>query len=406
MKSFEIGPSTVPDNVRTPDQITWLLVAGGFHQRGGMDKANYALAQFLSESGRPVHLVTHDVDNPLRGMPGVSVTVVKRPANSVFLGEFALDRAVRIARQRLQAEGHRVRTVANGSSCLIGDVNWVHYVHSAWRPRRQELSVPFRVRSAVQQQVACSRERIAFERAKLILTNSNLTAEHVAACLKGDRRKLKTVYLGADPLVPTGDGDREQARRRWDLPSSALVAAFVGGFGLDSRKGFDVLLKAWRVLSSRVGWDVHLLVAGDGPALARYRREAERSEASKSIRFLGFCREIDAVLAASDLLISPVRYEPYGLNVQEALSSGLAVLTSANAGIAERFTAELSPLLIRDPNSVEECVEKIRCWRADKKRWAARFRRLGDELRGRTWQAMSRDIVNLVDAELSHRLAN
>lgn len=385
------------------DQINWVLVAAGFHQRGGMDKANFALAHYLAESGRKVHLVSHDVDDALRAMPGVKLTLVKPPANSIFLGECFLDRAARAAKRRLQSQGRRVRILANGSNCLVGDVNWVHYVHAAWQPSGNGVSMTLRARHKIQSHILRSRERIAFERAKLILTNSQLTTKHVADCLARDLTKIKTIYLGADPLFPVSEGERSKARHRWNLSLNGPVAAFVGGLGFDSRKGFDILIRAWQALCVRDGWDAQLLVAGDGPALGRYRAEAERSGASKFIRFLGFRNDVDSILAAADVLISPVRYESYGLNVQEALSSGLAVLISANAGIAERFTSELSPLLIRDPESVEECVEKILRWRAEKHAWAARFRELGDNLRGRSWQAMSQDIVQRVDLDLAHR---
>jgi glycosyltransferase involved in cell wall biosynthesis len=365
-----------------------------------MDKANYALAEYLSEAGRPVHLVSHYVDASLKEMPGIRVTVVKRPFESVFLGEYILDRAARAVRKRLRSQRQDVRILANGSSCLVGDVNWVHYVHNAWAPTGAGEPPSMRLRSTIQRHTLCWRERVAFHRAKLILTNSKLTTDHVSACLGSDRRKVSTIYLGADPLFPIEESERTAARLRWNIPAHVPVAAFVGSFGMDSRKGFDVLLRSWEALCSRNGWDAQLLVAGDGPALGRFRRQAESSRAGNSIRFLGFSTEIESVLAASDVLISPVRYEPYGLNIQEALSRGLPVLTSASAGIAERFSGELASLLIRNPESVDECIEKILRWRADTTAWSLRFRQLGDQLRKRSWRMMAQDIVSFVDSVL------
>lgn len=202
-------------------------------------------------------------------------------------------------------------------------------------------------------------------------------------------------------MFPSADEQKAEARNKWKIPAGVPVIVFIGSFGVDARKGFDVLLKAWQRLCGTNAWNAQLLVAGDGPSLGRYRQEAEAAKTSRSIRFLGFCTDISSVLAASDLLVSPVRYEPYGLNVQEALSCGLAVLTTARAGIAERFSTELSSLLIRDPESVEECVEKFRRWHADQKAWSVRFRQLGDALRERSWQMMSKDIVSSVDSALA-----
>ena len=112
----------------------WVLVAGGFHQHGGMDKANYALAALLSSRGHPVHLVSHDVDPCLRAHPQITVTQVDRPAGSFFLGDWLLGlRGKAIARATL-AQSLRTRVVVNGGNCDWHDINWVHAVHHAWPP--------------------------------------------------------------------------------------------------------------------------------------------------------------------------------------------------------------------------------------------------------------------------------
>ena len=52
------------------------------------------------------------------------------------------------------------------------------------------------------------------------------------------------------------------------------------------------------------------------------------------------------LLAAADLLVSPVRYEAYGLNVHEALCRGAAVMVTRTAGVVERFDHDLEPSLL------------------------------------------------------------
>ena len=47
------------------DVSPWVIVAGGFHPRGGMDRANAELAAFLASAGTPVHLVAHEIDASL-----------------------------------------------------------------------------------------------------------------------------------------------------------------------------------------------------------------------------------------------------------------------------------------------------------------------------------------------------
>ena len=110
----------------------------------------------------------------------------------------------------------------------------------------------------------------------------------------------------------------------------------MGALG-DVRKGFDTLFEAWRRLVGDPGWDARLVVVGTGTSLPSWRARAVDEGLGGSIAFLGFRDDVPDVLAACDLLVSPTRYEAYGLNVQEALCTGLPAIVSAGAGIAERY---------------------------------------------------------------------
>jgi glycosyltransferase involved in cell wall biosynthesis len=112
------------------------------------------------------------------------------------------------------------------------------------------------------------------------------------------------------------------------------------------------------------------------------------------MRFLGFRQDMPVVFGACDLLIHPARYEAYGLAVHEALCRGLPALVTATAGVAERYPADLSQLLLQDPTSVTELTARLAAWRED----AGIAERVADfaaRLRSRTWDHMAREIVAL-----------
>src|SRR4051812_46729055 len=112
----------------------WLLVTGDFTPLGGMDRANHALASYLARrEGNEVHLVTHRAWPDLTAFPNVRLHRVARPFGKHMLGLPLLARAGMRRARRLAGLGGRV--VVNGGNCAWGDVNWVHYVHAAWRPR-------------------------------------------------------------------------------------------------------------------------------------------------------------------------------------------------------------------------------------------------------------------------------
>jgi glycosyltransferase involved in cell wall biosynthesis len=162
------------------------------------------------------------------------------------------------------------------------------------------------------------------------------------------------------------------------------------------------------------GWDAYLVVAGSGRTLPDWRRTAARSGFGGRVKFLGFTPKVFDVLAASDLLVSPARYESYGLNVQEALCCGVPAIVSASAGVAERYSSELSPLLLPDPEDACDLATRMLRWRQDMAGWRMRLNPTMQTLRSYSWNDMASRIVNLVESSkepsaissraISHRL--
>jgi glycosyltransferase involved in cell wall biosynthesis len=377
----------------------WLLVAGDFTPLGGMDCANHALARYLAGgTGAEVHLVTHRVGDDLAGRPGVHVHRVARPRGSHLLGMPLLARAGRRWARRLAPGGARV--VVNGGNCAWGDVNWVHYVHAAWDPRAEGPPAR-RAKAVVAHRYFRGTEWARVRRARLVIANSQRTRAELIGRLGLPGERVHTVYYGVDPgrfHPPTAAG-RAAARRRlgWADDDRPAVA-FVGALG-DRRKGFDTLLAAWRTLAGRPSWDARLVVLGAGPALASWRARAAAEGLGRSVQFLGFRPDVPAVLAACDLLVSPARYEPYGLNVHEALCSGLPALVSATAGVAERYPPALHDLLLPDPDDAAALARRLRAWRDAGDAPRAAVAALGRALRARTWDHCAAEIVRIADCD-------
>jgi glycosyltransferase involved in cell wall biosynthesis len=175
------------------------------------------------------------------------------------------------------------------------------------------------------------------------------------------------------------------------------VVVFVGALGHDHRKGFNTLWAAWQQLCCEPGQNALLLVAGDGRSVPVWQQRITAAGLGDRIRLLGFTQRVADLLAAADLLVSPVRYEPYGLNVQEAICRGLPALVSACAGVAERYPLECTPLLLKNPEDADDLAGRLRLWRSDPKGWRERFRPFSETLRSYTWRHMAERIVELAD---------
>jgi glycosyltransferase involved in cell wall biosynthesis len=374
---------------------SWLLIAGDFVPLGGMDRANYALALHLAgrdAPGRTVHVVAHRVWPDLEGSTAVTLHRVRRPLGSHLLGAPLL-----AAEAERRAHGFSGRVIANGGNADTGDVTWVHYVHAAHAP--EHAGIAGHIRGRLVHRYYLTRERRALRRARVVVCNSRRTAEDVRDRVGVPAERTRVVYYGTDPVAfarVTTD-ERNAARAALGWPLDRPVVLFVGALG-DRRKGFDRLFDAWRQLCGDASWDADLAVAGHGRELVKWQRRACDSRLASRIRFLGFRDDIDRVIAASDVLVHPARYEAYGLGVHEAICRGLPAIVAASAGVAELYPAELHDLLIRDVEDSTEIADRIHRWRWDVDAAASRIRGFSDRLRSRTWRDMSVDIERTVTA--------
>lgn len=381
-------------------QAPWVMVSGGFHRRGGMDKANLALAQYLLEQGVRVHIVCHQIDAELAQHPLVTVHIVSRPAKSYFLGAPLLDFTGRSVARLVRKQSPNARVLVNGTNCLWPDINWVHCVHHVWQSGPLEGPAWFRAKQAMNRWLLRRRERAAARMGRLFITNSNRTKQDLIEQLGIEPRRIHTIYLGAESeWGPVTSQEKADSRRALHIPEKHLAALFVGTISHDRNKGFDVLLEAWRRLCADPLWDVDLLVAGSGGAVPACREKISQWKLEARIQMLGFSDRVRDLLAAADVLVSPSRYEAYGLNVQEAICRGVPAIVSSTAGVAERYGSECAELLLPDPEDVDDLVARLRAWRAHTAQWKSRFQRFGDTLRDYSWRDMARQMVLMANQE-------
>ncbi|HEX7174428.1 MAG TPA: glycosyltransferase [Pyrinomonadaceae bacterium] len=396
------GDDAAESRMRTSrESAPWVLVAGGFHARGGMDKANAALAAHLLERGTPLHLVAHSVAPELAGHALVTAHLVARPAGSYLLGEYLLSREGRRAAAEVTAVRPDARVVVNGGNCIWPDINWVHYVHGAWSPGRPGAPVWFRVKDGAARAWALGRERRALLAARLVIANSESTREALVEAYGLKRDSVRVVYLGSDEGAAAVSAAERNAARAWlSVAGRRPQVAFVGGLGLDQRKGLDTLLRAWRSLCARPEWDADLIIAGGGRGLAAVEKQIAYEGLAGRVRLLGFTNRVAEVLAASDLLVSPARYEAYGLNVHEAVCRGVPAMVSAGAGVAELYPAELSEMLLPDAEDAADLAARLLRWRAETEEWKSRFAPFAARLRRRAWGDAAAEFVRVAEGDV------
>lgn len=126
-----------------------------------------------------------------------------------------------------------------------------------------------------------------------------------------------------------------------DLSAPSSTPRLLAMGRLHPNKGFDVLLRAIALLPRG-----HLYLAGAGPEEAALRALTAELGITDRVSFLGWRRDIDALLAAADMFICSSRHEPLGNIVLEAWSAAKPVIAAAAQGPTELISDGADGLLI------------------------------------------------------------
>lgn len=122
-------------------------------------------------------------------------------------------------------------------------------------------------------------------------------------------------------------------------PADAPVVLALGR--LHSDKAFDVLLTAMAELPR-----VHVWLAGEGPLESSLKRLAQALGVAARVHFVGWRKDVSALLAAADCLACPSRIEPLGNVILEAWVSRRPVVAAAAKGPKGLVRSEDTGLLV------------------------------------------------------------
>ena len=128
---------------------------------------------------------------------------------------------------------------------------------------------------------------------------------------------------------------------------------------LSPQKGQADLLEAISTLTAKVP-DVHLLLAGEGPARGELEAQAARLGLQEHITFLGLLTRDDlpALLARTDVVALPSFWEGLPVSLIEALSAGKAIVASGVGGNPELVTSGVNGCLVPpgDPAALAQAL--------------------------------------------------
>lgn len=173
-------------------------------------------------------------------------------------------------------------------------------------------------------------ERQMFESNELqkVICISNMVKQDILTHFTITEDKLVTIYNGinSNQFTPAWGEEQRQLRQELDLPQDKRILIFVGsGF---ERKGVKEAIQA----VAKTNEDTLLLVVGKEKKIKSYQALAEQLGVNERVYFMGVRTDVGKLMAASDLLLHPAHYEPFGNVVLEAMAAGLGVIVSDFVG--------------------------------------------------------------------------
>jgi glycosyltransferase involved in cell wall biosynthesis len=111
---------------------------------------------------------------------------------------------------------------------------------------------------------------------------------------------------------------------------------------LHQNKDFPTLLRALALLPR----EAQLVLAGEGPERGALETLARELGVADRVAFLGWRRDVGALLAASEMLVVPSRVEPLGNVVLEGFSAARPVVATAAEGPRELIEKGRSGMLV------------------------------------------------------------
>ena len=171
--------------------------------------------------------------------------------------------------------------------------------------------------------------------------------------------RISVIHHGVDCVSfhpDTRQRLRPPVRHGLQLAPEDFVVAFVGG---DYRlKGLESLIEAIR----RLPRQVKILAAGVRMD-ARLRSLIASDGLGERVKLLGHVDNVaTSLLAASDCFALPTRYDTFSLATLEAMATGLPVVVTRAAGVAELLTTGHDSLVLSDPSDLTglvNCLERL-----------------------------------------------
>ncbi|MBC8159738.1 MAG: glycosyltransferase family 4 protein [Roseiflexaceae bacterium] len=193
---------------------------------------------------------------------------------------------------------------------------------------------------------------VAFWRFRHLLANSQAQYDELRRWQHPARKiTLLPSFVDTRQLRPASAAQVQAAREKLGLGLDQPVLATVAR--LSQNKGHSFMLEALVEVRKHVA-NIVYLIPGEGDSSwhgeGGFRGELERQAAAlgvaEHVRFLGYYGDLQTILHATDLLVSPSLREGMQVSLIEAMAAGLPIVASAVGGTPDAVGEGVNGLLV------------------------------------------------------------
>lgn len=201
-------------------------------------------------------------------------------------------------------------------------------------------------------------DRLLAPHTDLAIAVSASTAEFTTRARLIPAERTKVVYLGS-PLDEfareRSAGERAAARAALGIAPETIAVGTVTR--LMPSKGNEYLVAAVKEITARQP-NARVYIAGEGELEGQLREQAASLGLGNRLVFLGFQRDVAAVLAAFDVVVFPSLWEGTPLTAFEALASGKPIVATDADGLLDILTDRKDALVVpkRNPGALARAI--------------------------------------------------
>lgn len=154
--------------------------------------------------------------------------------------------------------------------------------------------------------------------------------------------------------------------KKFGIPEGRKYVIFLGAL-TNPRKGAFEAIQAFRAAKSKIP-DLYLILIGSWDSRLNYPGQMkattkllEKLAKANNVMVTGWLHERDkyALMAGSNMFISPTYYEAFGIALCEALYSKLPVISTDRGGCRYVVRNGTDGILVKNPENIEELAQAI-----------------------------------------------